>query len=183
MVVRFYEWDPLGSALGHASLTLPNGTHISWWPCDEDRSTLTTWLELSGCKSVAKTVGFSPFKISTVLLSIPTSVMYPLKPHCMPSYHDDVVLEGREADRKVKLRNCILDQDKVVAWWHHAKTTEKYSLITNNCATMVIKALEAGRTNEFEKLPRDFWDIMMWTPYRAFEYCQKLSNLRLEVTQ
>lgn len=176
MVVRFYEWDPRGTALGHASLTLRNGTHISWWPGEEDVSALSAWLSLNGVKGIAKTIGFSPAKMVTLLSSVPISMTYPLKPQCMMSYQDDVMLEGREADRKVKLRDCLLDQNKILAWWEEAKNKESYILKSNNCATMVIKALHAGESTYFAEIPSDYF---MWTPYRVYEYCEKLSNLKL----
>jgi hypothetical protein len=65
------------------------------------------------------------------------------------SYKDDVMLEGREADRKVKLRDCLLNNAEIMSWWEQAKTTEKYSLVMNNCATMVIRALKVGGASDF----------------------------------
>ena len=178
MVVKFYGWDPHGSALGHASLTLCDKTHISWWPGEEDRSRLTTFVGLNGCKGVVKSLGLSPLKISTVMLSVPLSMTCPMKPHCMASYKDDVMLEGREADRKVKLRDCLLNNAEIMSWWEQAKTTETYSLVMNNCATMVIRALKVGGASDFVGNPPDYY---MWTPYRVYEYCEKLSNLRLSI--
>ena len=101
-----------------------------------------------------------------------------MKPQCMASYKDDVMLEGREADRKVKLRDCLLSNTKIMSWWEQAKTTETYSLVMNNCATMVIRALEVGGSSYFVGIPPHYY---MWTPYRAYEYCEKLSNLRLSI--
>ena len=101
-----------------------------------------------------------------------------MKPHCMASYKDDVMLEGREADRKVKLRDCLLNNAEIMSWWEQAKTTETYSLVMNNCATMVIRALKVGGASDFVGNPPDYY---MWTPYRVYEYCEKLSNLRLSI--
>ena len=39
MVVRIYIWDQAGGNVGHASIKLGNGTHISWWPKDDKNKT------------------------------------------------------------------------------------------------------------------------------------------------
>ena len=31
-IMKVYIWYPLGTQVGHAALTLDDGTHISWWP-------------------------------------------------------------------------------------------------------------------------------------------------------
>jgi hypothetical protein len=41
-------------------------------------------------------------------------------------------LEGREADRKVKLRDCLLNNAEIMSWWEQAKTTDDMVSTYNN---------------------------------------------------
>ncbi|KAK3582636.1 hypothetical protein CHS0354_001681 [Potamilus streckersoni] len=36
MPIKFYVWLPHGDNIGHSSMTLSDGTHISWWPSDQE---------------------------------------------------------------------------------------------------------------------------------------------------
>ncbi len=43
--VNVYIWEPHGNQVGHASLGLPDGTYISWWPAGKgkDDSGVLNW--------------------------------------------------------------------------------------------------------------------------------------------
>ena len=52
--VVVYIWMPRSGNYGHASLQLPNGTYISWWPAGKGKD---EWAELNWAACTAVTSG------------------------------------------------------------------------------------------------------------------------------
>ena len=51
--VTVYIWPPHGTKVGHASMELPDGTYISWWPANKSSKSK------SGFKAVLSTANLS----------------------------------------------------------------------------------------------------------------------------
>ena len=112
-----YVWGPGRDAYGHASLLLENGTYISWWP-----------LEKEDPKKIAR---------GKRLEMLGKRGHYKVK-----SYGEDVKLEKKEAERQIRLPRGALKEAKITAWWNSYE--DMYDGLTNNCATVVYRALCEG---------------------------------------
>ena len=112
--VKIWDFRGSASAWGHASLTLENGTHISWWP-SEPRE-----YPLGG--------------------SLP---IYSAPPYNPQSPYDDFKNEGyRNPDRVINIDG--LDEAAIAAWWEKYRDSNQWKTFGRNCATTVADALKAG---------------------------------------
>jgi hypothetical protein len=110
-------WDYQGStvAWGHASVTLSDGTHLSWWPAP-DRRERWVW---------------------------PLGDIYEVAPNKNQSFDRDVELEGRQPDRQIKISG--LNEAAIKKWWTGFKDSgEKWKSISQNCSTVSFLALSKG---------------------------------------
>ena len=114
MPVTVYIWDSHGmEAVGHASMSLSDGTHISWWPQGEDRKSLPT-----GHAKRAKAI--------------------------QPQTLDDDIA-GEDGRRPKSILVSGLDERAIRKWWTDFKRKETmWSLLDQNCSTVVYNALCAG---------------------------------------
>ena len=116
MPVTVYIWEFRGKeAVGHASMSLSDGTHISWWPqCNEgDKYNKKTGIVKSSKAQVDQTL------------------------------EDDIAGENGERPKIILVKD--LDENAIRSWWTDFKGKETmWRLLDQNCFTVVYKALCAG---------------------------------------
>ncbi|MFL6210548.1 MAG: RHS repeat-associated core domain-containing protein [Pyrinomonadaceae bacterium] len=101
---------------GHTSITLDDGTHISWWPSPDGR--------------VSK---FGHGSLRDI---------YTAPANRNQTLERDVELEERWPDENIRIDG--LDEEKIKKWWEDFKEKNKWSSLTQNCSTTVADALMAG---------------------------------------
>ena len=122
---KIYIWEIGSGNIGHGSMTLHDGTHISWWPKDEKS------------KSSA-TIDMEPVEAVTV-----------------SSYSGDVALENKDADFVFEIESGKLNIADIKDWWTKFRDNSMYHLIHCNCCTVIFEALVKGGSETFVtvKLP------------------------------
>jgi len=112
-------WTSRGKseAWGHASDTLDNGTHISWWPSSNR----------NGSKS--------------------GKGVYSAPPNIPQTYADDRRLEGdpgppMDPDQQIYIPG--LDEAAIEKWWEDYQKNGQWKTLSNNCSTIMYRALRAG---------------------------------------
>jgi len=104
-------------AFGHASITLEDGTHISWWP--------------QGNEQTGRRGSLRRFDI------------YEADAYLDQTKQDDVDLEEKEADEAIHIDG--LNEAAIRQWWATFKTTNTHwRTLSSNCSTVVAEALKAG---------------------------------------
>ncbi|KAL3855676.1 hypothetical protein ACJMK2_014895 [Sinanodonta woodiana] len=123
MPIKVYVWLPHGDNVGHSSMTLSDGTHISWWPSDKEAKK----------KSNLKSIYSSPASLSQNL-------------------DEDIYLEGNfQPNENYSLPDGFIDEDAISKWWGSFSSKENYRVLDQNCCHVVFKALEAGNAWNFIK--------------------------------
>ncbi|KAL3855326.1 hypothetical protein ACJMK2_014542 [Sinanodonta woodiana] len=116
MPIQVYIWLPQGDNVGHSSMTLSDGTHISWWPSNKN------------------------FKKKSNIASIFSS-----RASLSESLKVDIYLEGNIQPNKVYiLRDGFIKEAAIRIWWVSFSSNGFYRVFTQNCCHAVFKALEAG---------------------------------------
>ena len=115
-LLTVHVWHYKGStdAWGHASITLDNGTHISWWPSPSGRD-------------------------YTFGQSVP---IYSAPPNDPQALTDDINLEGQLPDVEIVING--LDEAAIDAWWQNYRKNNRWKTFGRNCATTASDALKAG---------------------------------------
>jgi hypothetical protein len=142
-ITTIYIWSyrALKEAVGHTSMTLSDGTHISWWPSNTE----------------VKQMPLGQLKYS--------AVGYPVK-----SLEEDIKYEeGHAPDHAICLGN--LNEDAIRTWWQtnyvNKDPKPKWEVSGQNCAKTVRDALEKGgaldRLTAIEKT-FDSDILVYWTP-------------------
>ena len=83
------------------------------------------------------------------------------------AYIEDINGEERKADKVIEFQADALDEKKIKEWWESYKISAKYNLMTNNCSTVVYRALLEGGAGTFleaRKTPK------VWYPKAVEEY-------------
>ena len=123
LTVHIWDYQGKNVGWGHASITLDNGTHISWWPSAENRE-----------PSLPKIIN----RIIPVLSNI-----YSVEAISNQTFANDVEGEnGHQPDFQITLTN--LDETKIEEWWETFKSTHQWSTLSQNCSTTAADALRAG---------------------------------------
>lgn len=114
-----FIWYFKGSkqAWGHASLSLDNGEHISWWPSPDDRQYL---------------LGTDKIPIYTA----PANEQQELSDDIAPDY------EGQLPDEIIHIEG--LDENAIAEWWANFQHDRRWKTLSRNCSTTVALALRAG---------------------------------------
>ena len=120
---KIYIWEAGNGNVGHGSMTLHDGTHISWWPKD-DKS-----------KSSAK------------------SHMTSVEAETASSYNQDTEWEGQAADRMIPIKKGKLDIATIKAWWMQFRDKSNYHLLGNNCCSVIYEALKRGGATKYASFP------------------------------
>ena len=124
-------WNTRGSSQwGHASVTLSDGTHISWWPAGEGRE---RWVW-------------------------PLDDIYEAPAVKNQTFADDVRLEVMMPDKQIKIRG--LNEDSIKKWWNAFKDSgEKWKSLSQNCSTVSFLALSRGFSGKIstDVFPNTFW--------------------------
>jgi RHS repeat-associated protein len=135
LTVHIWEYRGKNDAWGHASLTLDDGTHISWWPSPENRKFLLGE-------------------------GIP---IYEAPANEFQSFKRDVQLEGQAPDWQIEIKG--LDEKAINDWWSSYISTHKWQTLSENCSTVLYKALRSGGGPfQFE---------LVWQPEIARKYAIK----------
>lgn len=110
-----YVWTPKNGDWGHAALMLEDGTYISWWPQNYDRSyPLTEALPWFNAPAIEN-----------------------------DTFTSDDQTEGFQNQHKIHLDN--LDETAIKDWWQKFKASHgRWDSATQNCSTTVYEALQAG---------------------------------------
>ncbi|KAK3611764.1 hypothetical protein CHS0354_014113 [Potamilus streckersoni] len=149
MPIKVYIWNFQGKreAWGHASMSLSDGTHISWWPSDGNER--------------------KSFKGNAV--KAPSE-------HCM-TLDDDINSEyGTEPDVTHTIPTGYINEEAIKIWWQPFSKEENWRVLDQNCSTVVYKALCAGSALSFfpasEK--RQYESVSIWTPKSVDKFVQRL---------
>ena len=144
-----YVWRPGVDIYGHASLQLENGTYISWWPrAKEDRK--------------AKVQGTSLAMLGD-------------RPAAKLTYKEDEGEEGKRPEERIQLPRGALKEGKIWSWWSSYKAM--YNVATNNCATVVYRALCEGGASV--PMTTKVWASIIpgpWTPVNVGQYAREITN-------
>jgi RHS repeat-associated protein len=118
--VHIWEYRGSTEAWGHASITLENGTHISWWPSSDRKSPIE---------------------------GVP---IYSAKPNDNQTYLKDVALEGQSPDRTIRIMGLDEKAiQKWWDAYRDPKSGNEWSTFGPNCSTVAADALKAGGANEY----------------------------------
>lgn len=141
-------WMKGVDAYGHASLQLENGTYISFWPqLKEDRKAKVEGTKLE---------------------------MLGDRPASKLTYIEDVTEEEKKPEQKIQLPKGALNETQISKWWNNYDA--KYNVLTNNCATVVYRALCQGDA----KVPEStkMWATAPgypWTPVEVGRYARDIT--------
>ncbi|KAK3104732.1 hypothetical protein FSP39_008902 [Pinctada imbricata] len=135
--------------VGHAALELSDGTYISWWPM------------------LKKDNNFKG--MATAMKSVEA-----MKDRTFEKDKDKDEGEGREPDEIVEIPVSQEQEQAIKNWWTGvlANHNERYHLRTNNCSTMVYRALREAGCFKAKREPV----VSAWTPNMVLKYakqCQK----------
>ncbi len=115
-LLTVHVWTPHDDGWGHASITLENGTHISWWPSAHGRE--------------GSYYPEQPY-------------LYSASPNKYQSFYRDVELEGnRLPDFSIKIDG--LDEDAIEKWWDTFRKANRWKTLSQNCSTVAATALRKG---------------------------------------
>ena len=153
MTVTVYVWLPRRGQVGHASMTLENGTHISLWP-GEDKT---------GKKKKRKKVNKGKKENHS---------------ERSESLEEDIENEDRSYDSLFDIKG--LDEFNIQTWWDNFKIT--WSLLGQNCCKTVIDGLRAGGSEcQLSFVARAYFRLtLLWTPFRVMTYCSQMELKPLE---
>lgn len=137
--VNIWSYRGKEEAWGHASLTLSDGTYISWWPQGQGRESI-------------------PF----------VSQVYSAPAIIPRSFDDDVRAESVVPDVFVYIPSSLLDEASIRNWWgtFSSNPDSRWQTLQQNCSTTVKDALVAGGAwNILGGREFDNWgDIFVWSP-------------------
>lgn len=115
MSVTVYIWLPHNGNVGHASMELPDGTYISWWPEGKDSA------------KGKKDKGILNWAVSPAVIA--------------DDLDDDIASED---DRNPVVHKVPVPKvANIKAWWTKNKYGT-YVVLGKNCCDVVINALNAG---------------------------------------
>ncbi|KAL3855418.1 hypothetical protein ACJMK2_014629 [Sinanodonta woodiana] len=149
MPIQVYIWNFQGSteAWGHASMSLSDGTHISWWPHGGDER-----------KSVkGKAVKAPPIRSMTL--------------------KDDIEGEnGKEPDVTHIIPQGYINEAAIKTWWDFFSKEENWRVVDQNCSTVVYMALCAGSALNFIPAAEisQYATAFIWTPNSVDKFVQRL---------
>ncbi|KAL3854998.1 hypothetical protein ACJMK2_014230, partial [Sinanodonta woodiana] len=116
MPIKVYVWFPHSDNVGHSSMTLSDGTHISWWPSNKNVK------KKSNLKSI---------------LSSPASLSQNLE-------EDSFLEDNMQPNITYTLPDGFINEAVISIWWGSFSSNGAYRVLDQNCCHVVFKALEAG---------------------------------------
>lgn len=151
LTVHIWRGEVGSPNLGHASITLDNGTYISWWPQE-----FSNPLDLPGRFMNAGalwTVGVNAYQSR--------------------SYEGDIHGESGNPDADIAITG--LDETAIELWWNDFTSNHRWSTLGQNCSTTVAQALQAGG-GDYAAWgdPRNWWMFGVWTPSSVEEYAYSI---------
>jgi RHS repeat-associated protein len=143
-----HVWRYRGSrvAWGHASMTLEDGTYISWWPQSDQGRPIKFWT-----KWVSRDIYEAPaYENRTLEKDQEDESGNPRQP--------------KPPDNEIKLRS--LNEPAIKIWWENYKRDPRWRTLDRNCSTTVATALKLGMPEEFKSGPQWWWvsQNLVWTP-------------------
>ncbi|KAL3855415.1 hypothetical protein ACJMK2_014626 [Sinanodonta woodiana] len=149
MPIKVYIWNFQGptEALGHASMSLSDGTHISWWPRGGNEG---------------KYVKGNAVKAPPV--------------HCMTLKDDIEGEDGKQPDVIRTIPPGHINEDDIKTWWESFSKEENWRLFGQNCSTVVYMALRAGSALDVfpAAAKSDYESVLIWTPGKVDTFVQRL---------
>jgi len=141
-------WDFRGSseAWGHASITLDDGTHISWWPSPKGREGLL----------------------------FPALPIYSAPPNENQTMQDDINMEEQNPSRQIVIKG--LDENAIKNWWLTYKSKNKWKTLGPNCSTVTADALAVGGGSKFSILGGGLPVHFIWTPNNVKDYAESIQK-------
>lgn len=146
-MAQIHYWEHSSECWGHISLTLSDGTHISWWPSTQigvnkafpgltPVAYFTEWIDPNPNQTLLKDTEYEGK--SPAVLSIPRG----------------------------------LDEAKIKAWWAKFSMSEKYNAVLQNCSTVIYIALTKGGALNFVVNPEHWW----WDPNSTFQFARVMKQ-------
>jgi RHS repeat-associated protein len=112
--VHIWDYSGSKSAWGHTSMTLNNGTHISWWPQGTGRD-----YSISGSVPIYSADAFPNQTLAR-----------------------DIEYEGRKPDHSIIVGG--LNEDNIQKWWDGFRASNQWKTFSQNCSSTVADGLDAG---------------------------------------
>lgn len=132
---------------GHASMTLKDGTYISWWP-----------------NQAAGIIDQKRF----------VSDIYTAPAFTDRTFEKDKTDEGsRMPDYRVEVFS--LDETKIKNWWSSYQASENWSSLSQNCSTTVAEALKVGGANVSWYNAMDAHNAI-WAPSDVMDYAKSIKS-------
>ena len=148
LTVHIWLYRGKDVAWGHASLTLEDGTHISWWPEAENRNYLIEALDIYEVDAIKE-----------------------------QEFEDDMYLEG-EGKEYVKpdcsIKIIGLDEKAIKEWWEEFSQSNTWKTLSQNCSTTVADALKNGGGDKYASFLKSH--NFVWTPNSAKEYAESIKE-------
>lgn len=151
MGVKVYYWKHTTQNWGHISMSLSDGTHISWWP---NRP-------INEHKKIPGRTGLAIAAIFEWVDIIPDMTL-----------DKDMEYEGSKPTEIIEFPAASLDESKIKLWWSKFKTKNKYNGLRLNCSTVVWYGLKAGGALKYVKDPNHWW----WDPISVLEVAKGIKR-------
>ena len=155
LTVSIWNYTGKNQNWGHASITLEDGTHISWWPSKNRVSTFPGFM----------------IKLIPQLANI-----YSADALKNQTFAKDVEYEGSLPNEQIKING--LDEGKIKQWWEPFKNSNKWQSLTQNCSTTAADALKAGGADVFSSWLKS--NNLVWTPQAVLKYAQEIVKKQKE---
>ena len=124
LVVHIWNYTGTKSAWGHASITLDDGTYISWWPRPDHR--------VAGDLPDVFTTPAYQDEDSTLLLD---------------EEREGTVSKPKPPDVEINIHG--LCEKNIKKWWDKFRATNQWNTRTQNCSTTAADALKAGNADSY----------------------------------
>ena len=163
LVVYTWEYQGSSTAWGHASMTLTNGTHISWWP------------ESDVISNGVVIVTNSHIKLATGYIDIYSAVAV-----SNVTFQNDIDWE----DSPPNSTNVIegLNEAAIQNFWDNFATNSLWESYNQNCAKTVADALKAGGAQVSWYDWWSWWNIV-WTPNDVKQYADAIQSYYIRITE
>jgi hypothetical protein len=181
-----HVWTFTLEAWGHASLTLPDGTHISWWPSgnpkEESIMDLDEKVRATLPAPVAQLISSGAWATADVY-SAPAFPGQTFQ-NDMEDEAPDIVLPNGKTERgpdkppDYQMPITVLDVPGIKAWWDTFRNDPNnlWKTFTQNCSTTIADALYKGNVQFIPfQILRRFPSIPgLWTPTDIMNFANNI---------
>ena len=163
LVVYTWEYQGSSTAWGHASMTLTNGTHISWWP------------ESDVLSNGVVTVTNRHIQLATGYIDIYSAVAV-----SNVTFQNDIDWEGSPPNSTNVIEG--LNEAAIQNFWDNFATNSLWESYNQNCAKTVADALKAGGAQVSWYDWWSWWNIV-WTPDDVKQYADAIQSYYIRITE